>query len=423
MDHFQYRNGVLHAEDVPLAKIAAQAGTPFYCYSTATLQRHYGVLSDALKGVRARICYAIKANSNLAVIRTLAALGAGADIVSEGELRRAIAAGIRPENIVFSGVGKSRAEMAYALSAGVGQFNIESDAELVALDDVARGWGVVAPIAIRINPDIDAHSHDKISTGRKHDKFGILWPAARATYRAAAAMPGIRVVGVAIHIGSQITEAAPFDQAFKFIAEVVETLRADKHDIRRLDLGGGLGVPYLGDEKTLSPGDYARTVLRETAALDCELTFEPGRMLVANAGILVTRVLYEKDAGGVRTVIVDAAMNDLMRPALYDARHAIVPVRKDEGMPARSFTPADIVGPVCESGDRFLKDWPLPPLAPGDLLAIRTAGAYGSAMASTYNMRPLLPEVMVKGGNFAVVRPRQTYESLLSGEGLPPWLA
>ncbi len=420
MDHFQYRNGILHAESVPLAQIAAQAGTPFYCYSTATLQRHYRVLADALKGTQHRICYAIKANSNLAVIRTLAALGAGADIVSEGELRRAIAAGIKPENIVFSGVGKSRAEMAYALSVGVGQFNIESDAELVALDDVARGWGVVAPIAIRINPDIDAHSHDKISTGRKHDKFGILWPAARATYRAAAAMAGIRVVGVAIHIGSQITESSPFDQAFKFIAEVVETLRADKHDIRRLDLGGGLGVPYLGDEKTLSPADYARIVLRETASLNCELTFEPGRMLVANAGILVTRVLYEKDAGGVRTVIVDAAMNDLMRPALYEARHAIVPVREDKSGGPKI---ADVVGPVCESGDRFLKDWPLPPLAPGDLLAIRTAGAYGSAMSSTYNMRPLLPEVMVRGADFAIVRPRQTYESLLSGEGLPPWLA
>ncbi len=418
MDHFNYRDGELFAEDVPLARIAKRVGTPFYCYSTATLQRHYRVLAEALAGVKSTICYAVKANGNLAVVQTLAQMGAGADIVSEGELRRAIAAGVPAEKIVFSGVGKTRAEMAYALTAGIGQFNIESDAELVALDDVARGWGNPAPVAVRINPDIDAHSHDKISTGRKHDKFGILWPAARATYRSAAGMEGIKVVGVAIHIGSQITDTDPFQRAFRFIREVVQTLRSDGHDIRRLDLGGGLGVPYMG-ETPPTPAQYAEVVLRETRDLGCELVFEPGRMLVANAGILVTRVLYEKDAGGVRTVIVDAAMNDLIRPAMYEARHAIVPVHADSGEPERS---ADIVGPVCETGDRFLKDWPLPPTTPGDLLAIRTAGAYGSAMASNYNARLLVPEVLVRGSEFAVVRPRQTYESLLAGEATPPWL-
>lgn len=417
MDHFQYRDGEMFAEDVPLARIAKEVGTPFYCYSTATLHRHYRTLTDALRGTKSSIFFAVKANSNLAVIRTLGEMGAGADVVSEGELRRARAAGIAAQRVVFSGVGKSRAEMAYALKEGVGQFNVESDAELVALDDVARGWGVVAPVAIRINPNVDAHSHDKISTGRQHDKFGILWPAARASYRAAAAMPGLRIMGVAMHIGSQITEFEPFERAFRAMRDIVKALRADGHNIRRLDLGGGLGVPYL-NEVPPSPSEYAKLVLRETQGLDCELMFEPGRVLVANAGILVTGVILEKDAGGVRTVVVDAGMNDLIRPAMYDARHAVVPVRSVAGQ----HVSADVVGPVCESADRFAKDWPLPPLVPGDLLAIRTAGAYGAAMASNYNSRPLVPEVLVRGDAFAVVRARQTYESLLSGEAFPPWL-
>lgn len=423
MDHFNYRGGELLAEDVPLARIAQQVGTPLYCYSTATLRRHYRVLSEALGKTNHRIYYAVKANSNIAVIRTLGEMGAGADVVSEGELRRAQAAGIPSDRIVFEGPGKTRAEMAYALSAGIHQFNIESDAELLALDDVARGWGAVAPIAVRVNPNVEAHPDDPheldgIATGRKRDKFGILWPAARATYRAAAGMSGVKVVGVAMHIGSQITDTRPFSQAFARLREIVETLRADGHDIQRVDLGGGLGVPYT-NETPPSPADYARAVLRETGKLDCELAFQPGRMLVANAGVLVTRVTYEKDADGIRIVMVDAAMNDLVRPAMYKAVHSIVPVRADSGKPR----PADVVGPICESSDRFAKDWPLPPLSPGDLLAMRTAGAYGASMASNYNTRLLVPEVLVNGSEFAVIRPRQTYESLLAGEALPPWLA
>ncbi|MBM3507443.1 MAG: diaminopimelate decarboxylase [Alphaproteobacteria bacterium] len=421
MDHFNHRGGELFAEDVPVARIAAEVGTPFYCYSDATLRRHYRVLKEALAGAPGSICYAVKANSNLAVLRTLGEMGAGADVVSEGELRRALAAGIPPERVIFEGPGKTRAEMAFALTAGIDQFNIESDAELVALDDVARGWGKVANIAVRINPNVDAHSLDGISTGRKRDKFGILWPAARATYRVAAGLASVKVAGVAMHIGSQITDTLPFERAFRVVAEIVETLRADGHDIRRLDLGGGLGVPYT-DERPPSPAEYARAVLRETQNLGCELVFQPGRMLVANAGILVTRVTYEKDAAGVRMVIVDAGMNDLVRPAMYKAKHTIVPVRTDGAQGPVKPTPADVVGPICETSDTFAKDWPLPPTAPGDLLAIRTAGAYGAVMASNYNTRPLVPEVMVRGNEFAVVRPRQTYESLLAGETLPPWL-
>jgi diaminopimelate decarboxylase len=428
MDHFNYRSGELFAEDVPVARIAAEIGTPFYVYSTATLQRHYRVLSEALRGTPHGIYYAVKANSNLAVLRTLGALGAGADVVSEGELRRALAAGIPPERIVFEGPGKTRAEMAFAVTTGVHQFNIESDAELIALDDVARGWGAVAPIAVRINPNVDAHPedphHDGIATGRWRDKFGILWPAARATYRAAAGMAGVKVVGVAMHIGSQIKVTEPLAKAFRILAEAVATLRADGHDIRRVDLGGGLGVPYI-DERPPSPADYAEVVLRETRGLGCEMSFQPGRLLVANAGLLITRVTFEKrvsDVAGAnhaRIVMVDAAMNDLVRPAMYKARHAIVPVRHDAGVAEL----ADIVGPVCESSDTFAKDWPLPPTTPGDLLAIRTAGAYGAVMASNYNTRRLVPEVMVNGKDFAVVRARQTYESILAGEALPPWLA
>ena len=427
MDHFHYKGGALHAEDVPLARIAAEVGTPFYCYSTATLERHYRVLSEALKGVPHRIYYAVKANSNIAVVRTLGQLGAGADVVSEGELRRALAADVPGDRIIFEGPGKTRAEMAFALSAGIHQFNVESDAELYALDDVARGWGQVAPIAIRINPNIEAHPNeahaiDGIRTGRKRDKFGILWPRARATYRAAAGMRGVKVVGVAMHFGSQVTEKDPFDRAFRKVAEIVTDLRADCHDIQRVDLGGGLGVPYTV-ETPISPADYGSAVREATRALGCEVCIQPGRMLVANAGVLVTSVLYEKnvldeDDNDVRMVIVDAAMNDLVRPAMYKAKHAIVAVREEK----RTGSLADIVGPVCETSDTFVRDWPLPPTTPGDLLAIRTAGAYGASMASSYNSRLLVPEVLVKGDQFAVVRPRQTYESLLAGEALPPWL-
>lgn len=419
MDHFQYRNGELCAEDVPVRRIAKDVGTPFYCYSTATLRRHYEVFAAAFAGVPATVCYAVKANSNLAVIATLAQLGAGADVVSEGEMRRAIAAGVPPKKIVFSGVGKTRAEITAALDAGIGQFNVESDSELALIAEVAGTMGKRAPIAVRVNPNVDAGSHDKISTGRKHDKFGIAWPKARETYRAAAKLPSIEVVGVAVHIGSQITSVGPFTAAFKFIAGVVGDLRADGHTIRRIDLGGGLGIPYL-DETPPSPEEYARAAIREVGHLGCELVLEPGRLLVGNAGILVTEVLHLKDAEGVRIVIVDAGMNDLVRPAMYGARHAIIPVAEAARDATRE--PADIVGPVCETTDRFAKEWPLAPVRAGDLLAMRSAGAYGSAMSSTYNTRPLVPEVMVNGGDFAVVRPRQSFASMLAGEAMAPWL-
>ena len=417
MDYFTFRDGELHAEDVPLARIAEAVGTPFYCYSTATLRRHYEVFAEAFASARATICYAVKANSNLSVIRTLAEMGAGADVVSSGELRRALNAGVPASRIVFSGVGKTREEMAEALDTGIAQFNVESDAELAALDEVARSKGTRAPTAVRINPGVDAGSHDKISTGRSHDKFGIAWPAARESYRAAAAMAGIEITCAAVHIGSQITDLGPFEQAFRFVAGAVVTLRGDGHDLRRLDLGGGLGVPYE-HETPPTPAEYAATALRETAGTGCDLVLEPGRVLVANAGVLVTGVVREKRAGEQRIVIVDAAMNDLARPSLYDARHAIVPVRR--GSPPAS--PADVVGPVCETADRFARDLPLPPLAEGALLAIRTAGAYGSAMSSNYNSRLLVPEILVRSAEFAVVRARQSYDHLVAAEILPPWL-
>ncbi len=422
MEAFTYRRGEMFAEDIAVARIAAQVGTPFYCYSSGALHEQYIGLRDAFGG-RAHICYAVKANANLSVVRTFAALGAGADVVSLGEIKVALAAGIAPRKIVLSGVGKTRQEMAEALDAGIGQFTVESEAELVALDDVARGWGKVADVAIRINPDIDAESPTpKIKTGLRGDKFGILWPMARASYRAAAGLKALRVVGVSVHIGSQITSTEPFRKVLHFLKDVVRDLRSDGHRIERIDLGGGLGVRYI-DEVPPTPKEYADVVLTETEGLGCEITIEPGRFLVANAGVLVTRVLYEKVAESatvdpVRIVIVDAGMNDLVRPAMYDSRHAIVPVKADGGR----HTKADIVGPICESSDRFAQDWPLPPTVPNDLLVIRSAGAYGSSMASTYNSRPLVAEVMVQGREFAVVRPRQTYESLLAGEALPPWL-
>ncbi len=418
MNHFHYRNGELFCEDVPLARIAAAVGTPFYCYSAATLEHHYRVFAEAFAGQSATICYAVKANSNQAVIATLAALGAGADVLSEGELRRALAAGVPPAKIVFSGVGKSRDEIAFALQSGVGQLNVESLPELRAIAEVAKGLGKTANVAVRVNPDVDALTHAKITTGKKENKFGIDYDDARAVYAEAAKLAGVRVLGVAVHIGSQLTDLAPFRAAFARVAALVETLRADGHAIRRLDLGGGLGIPYR-DETPPLPSAYAAMVKETVGHLGCELVFEPGRMLVGNAGVLVSRVLYVKETATRRFVIVDAAMNDLMRPALYDAWHEIRPVR--EARAGADFI-ADVVGPVCETTDIFAKDRRMPAVAADDLLAIGSAGANGAVMASDYNSRPLVAETMVKGAEFAIVRPRQTYEDMLGRDQLPEWL-
>ena len=418
MNHFEYRDGQLFAEDVAIADIAKAVGTPFYCYSTATLERHYNVFAGALADMGTRICYAVKANSNLAVIRTLAKLGAGADVVSEGELRRALAAGVAPENIVFSGVGKTREEMAYALSVGIGQFNIESEPELDALNEVARTLGVCATVALRVNPDVDANTHEKISTGRKEDKFGIDIDLAPAIYARAAAMDSVEPLGIAVHIGSQLTSLDPFRAAFTRVAALVGELRAAGLIVERVDLGGGLGIPYRGEEPP-HPDAYAAVVRETTAGLEVELTVEPGRLLVGNAGILVTRVIFVKETATRRFVVVDAAMNDFLRPTLYNAEHNVVPVRQDN---SSAWQPADVVGPVCETGDILAKAAPLPHLTSDDLLAIETAGAYGAVMASTYNTRLPVAEVMVNGDQFCVIRPRPDYEALISLDRMPAWL-
>jgi len=418
--HFAFRGGVLHAEDVPVPAIAAAVGTPFYCYSTATLTRHYRVFAEAFAGLGHLICYALKANSNQAVLATLARLGAGADVVSEGELRRALAAGVPPERIVFSGVGKTARELAFALEVGIACFNVESEPELELLSALAAGRGLTAPTSIRINPDVDALTHEKISTGRKENKFGIPSGDARAVYRRAAALPGIRVVGIDMHIGSQITELAPFDNAFALISELVLDLRADGHAIEHVDLGGGLGIPYREDLTAPPlPAAYADIVRKHMNKIAAKVIFEPGRLIAGNAGILVTEVLYRKEGEERTFVIVDAAMNDLIRPTLYDAWHRIGPVRETDA----AATLCDVVGPVCESGDFLARARPLPRPEPGDLLAVYSAGAYGAVQAGTYNSRLLVPEVMVNGEDFAVVRPRQTYEELIGLDRLPAWLA
>ena len=419
MDHFAYRDSELYAEDVPLSRIAAEVGTPFYCYSTATLQHHYRVFTEAFAGTDAAFCYAVKANANLAVIRTLADLGAGADVVSGGELERALAAGIAPAQIVFSGVGKSRSELALALDAGIGQFNVESSAELELLSEVSAARAVTARIAVRVNPDVDADTHEKISTGRHQDKFGIPWPDARDVYAHAATLPSIEIVGVAAHIGSQITTLAPFKTAFTMVVDIVGQLRADGHDIRRLDLGGGLGIPYDG-ETPPTPAEYGAMVKRVTSGIGCELVFEPGRVIVGNAGVLVSRVLYVKSSAGHTFTVLDAAMNDLLRPSLYDAHHTIVPAR--EPAPEATLIAMDIVGPICESGDVFAQGRPMPPHVTDDLLVIRTAGAYGAVMSSNYNSRPLAAEVLVNGDVFEIVRRHQSTSEMLSLEQMPSWL-
>jgi diaminopimelate decarboxylase len=421
MNHFDYVNGTLHAEGVAVAEIAARVGTPFYCYSTATLTRHYTVFADALKkaGLDATICFALKANPNIAVVRTLADLGAGADVVSGGELRQALAAGVPANRIVFSGVGKTRHELELAVAKGIMQINVESEPELEALSQVAVERGVRMPIALRVNPDVDAGTHAKITTGKKENKFGIEWTRAHEVYKRARELPGVEPVAIACHIGSQLTEVEPFAAAFRRVRDLVAMLRADGFDIQRLDLGGGLGVPYE-DETPPHPDEYARAIKDNLGDLGCRIVLEPGRLLVGNAGILVSRVIYMKE-GSTRTfAIVDAAMNDLIRPALYDAYHTIEPVEQPAA--GTETVPVDVVGPVCETGDTFAKQCPLPPLKAGDLVVFRTAGAYGAAMSSTYNTRPLVPEVLVNGDRFAVVRARPTYEDMLALESLPEWL-
>ncbi|WKL22795.1 diaminopimelate decarboxylase [Agrobacterium tumefaciens] len=421
MNHFGYIDGVLHAENVPVPEIAKAVGTPFYVYSTATLERHYKVFSGAFADVDAMVCYAMKANSNQAVLKTLAKLGAGIDVVSGGELRRALAAGVPASRIMFSGVGKTVAEMDYALEAGIYCFNIESEPELEVLNLRAVKVGKRAHVSFRINPDVDARTHAKISTGKKENKFGISYERARAVYAHAATLPGIEVTGIDMHIGSQITELQPFEDAFRLLRELVEALRTDGHTISHVDIGGGLGIPYREDNNPPPlPDAYAHIVKNELKSLNCKIVTEPGRLIVGNAGILVTEVIYVKDGGEKTFVIVDGAMNDLIRPTLYEAYHGIRPVvQPTEDAPRIK---ADIVGPVCETGDYLALDREMAAPEPGDLIAVSSAGAYGAVQAGTYNSRLLVPEVLVKGDKFHVIRPRGTYEELIALDSVPAWL-
>jgi diaminopimelate decarboxylase len=420
MHHFSYVDGVLHAEGVDLTVIADEIGTPFYCYSTATVERHYRVMNDAFSDTEHEICYAMKANSNQAVIKTMADMGAGMDVVSEGELRRALAAGIPGRKIVFSGVGKTAREMALGLKEGVSCFNIESEPELELLSQVAQRTGQRATVSIRVNPDVDARTHAKITTGKADNKFGISFTRASEVYARAAALPGLDIAGIDMHIGSQITELEPFEEAFRLMAELTARLKAQGHNIRHLDLGGGLGVPYRGsNDVPPHPDEYAGMVKRRLGHLGLKYVLEPGRMIVGNAGILVSRVIYVKDTIENFFVIQDAAMNDLIRPTLYDAYHEIIPVK--EAPEGTMVVTADVVGPVCESGDYLAKARRLAKPEQGDLLATMTAGAYGAVQSGTYNTRPLVPEVLVKGDKWSLVRPRQTYEELIGLDRLASW--
>jgi diaminopimelate decarboxylase len=421
MGSFTYRNGALWAEDVALARIAEAVGTPFYCYSSAAIESSFEAFRSAFAAQNALISYAMKANSNQAVLTTLAGLGAGMDVVSEGELKRARAAGVPGERIIFSGVGKTLAEMNLGLDEQIYCFNVESEPELEALSRAASERGAVAPIAIRVNPDIDARTHAKIATGKSENKFGVPIARARDVYAYARTLPGLSVHGVDMHIGSQITDLEPFDEAFALLADFVQALRADGHEIQHIDLGGGLGIAYRNDNHPPpSPEQYAKVVAKRTGALGCRVIVEPGRFIVGNAGALVASVLYLKKGENKHFVIVDAAMNDLVRPTLYDAHHEILPVK--EQAPGAYLTRSDVVGPVCESGDYLALDRDLPELAAGDLIAVMSAGAYGAVQAGTYNTRLLVPEVLVKGAAYSVVRPRRTYEELIGLDTLPPWL-
>lgn len=420
MHHFHYLNGRLHAEGVSLERLADEIGTPFYCYSTATLERHYKVLSEAFSGQDALICFAVKANSNQAVLATMAALGAGMDVVSEGEMRRAIAAGVPANKIIFAGVGKTRDEMSAALDAGILGFNVESEAELETLSDVATSVGATAKVALRINPDVDAKTHEKISTGKSENKFGIPYLRAPVLYERARALSGVEATGIHMHIGSQITDLAPFRDAFVLLRDLVKELCGQGHDIRHLDIGGGLGVPYRGvSDQPPSPDDYAKLVGETLGPLGLKIVLEPGRMICGNAGILVSRVISTKHEAKKTFTIVDAAMNDLLRPTLYEAFHDIWPV--DEAKTTGKTLVQDVVGPVCETGDYLARDRDLPTFRSGDLIAVMTAGAYGAVMSSTYNSRPLVAEVLVKGDAYSVVRPRQSYQDLIGLDRLAAW--
>lgn len=421
MDHFNYQGGILHAEEVPIPEIAASVGTPFYAYSAATLTRHFQLFTEALTGMDHLICYAVKANSNLAVLKLMGDLGAGMDVVSGGEYARARAAGVPGERIVFSGVGKTRAEMRLALEGGIRQVNLESEPEMLALSEVATAMGVTVPVTLRVNPDVDAKTHAKIATGKSDNKFGIPISRARMAYAETAAQPGLEVVGIDVHIGSQLTDLDPFRQAYSKLADLTRQLRADGHDIRRLDLGGGLGIPYeRSNTAPPLPLEYGQVVRETVGDLGCEIEIEPGRLIAGNAGIMVSQVIYVKQGVGRKFLIVDSAMNDLVRPSMYEAHHDIVPVI--EPAAGAEQEPYDIVGPVCETGDTFARGRNLPVLAADDLIAFRSAGAYGAVMASEYNSRPLIPEVLVSGDQFAVIRARPTYEEMLARDTIPSWL-
>ncbi|MCD9148222.1 diaminopimelate decarboxylase [Pseudophaeobacter flagellatus] len=421
MDHFLYRDGALYAEDVPVAEIAAAVGTPFYVYSSATLLRHFRLFDEALAGMDHLVCYAMKAASNQAILKTLAQAGAGMDVVSQGEYLRAKAAGVSGDKIVFSGVGKTAEEIRTALSGGIRQFNVESEPEMEVISAVAQELGQVAPITIRVNPDVDAKTHAKIATGKSENKFGIPIARARAVYAHAASLPGLQVVGIDVHIGSQLTDLEPFRKAYEKVAELTESLRADGHDIRRLDLGGGLGIPYTrSNEAPPLPVEYGQLIKETLGHLGCEIEIEPGRLIAGNAGLMVSRVIYVKSGEDREFLIIDGAMNDLIRPAMYEAYHDIVAVT--EPAPGIESLAYDIVGPVCESGDTFAKQRTMPPLVAGDLIAFRSAGAYGAVMASEYNSRPLIPEVMVNGDQFAVIRARPDFDEMINRDTIPEWL-
>lgn len=421
MDHFLYKNGALYAEDVAIADIAAAVGTPFYVYSTATLLRHFRLFDEALAAMDHLVCYAMKAASNQAILKTLAQAGAGMDVVSGGEYARARAAGVPGDRIVFSGVGKTADEIRMALTGGIRQFNVESEPELEVLNRVAGALGKTAPITIRVNPDVDAKTHAKIATGKSENKFGIPIARAREVYAMAASMPHLDVIGIDVHIGSQLTELAPFELAYRKVAELTEILRADGHDIRRLDLGGGLGIPYVrSNEAPPLPTDYGKLIERTVGHLGCEIEIEPGRLIAGNAGLMVSAVIYVKSGEGRDFLILDGAMNDLIRPAMYDAYHDIIPVI--EPAAGAEQAPIDIVGPVCESGDTFAKQRMMPHLQAGDLVAFRSAGAYGAVMSSEYNTRPLIPEVLVHGDQYAVIRARPTFDEMINRDTIPQWL-
>ena len=421
MDHFLYRGGILCAEEVPVPGIAAAVGTPFYLYSTATLERHFKLFDEGLDGLEHLVCFAVKSNSNQAVLKTLAALGAGMDVVSGGEYLRARAAGVPGGRIVFSGVGKTRDEMRLALKGGVRQVNLESEPEMLALNEIADELGVTVPVSVRVNPNVDAGTHEKISTGKSENKFGVPISRAREVYAEAAALPALDVAGIDVHIGSQLTDLAPFEQAYLKVAELAGQLRAEGHDIRRLDLGGGLGIPYeRSNTAPPLPTEYCELIKRTVGHLECEIEIEPGRLISGNAGIMVASIIYVKSGEERNFLVLDSAMNDLVRPSMYASFHEIIPVKEpDPGVPKAPF---DIVGPVCETGDTFARERLMPPVAAGDLVAFRSAGAYGAVMSSEYNTRPLIPEVLVKGNQFAVIRPRPSIDEIINRDIIPEWV-